>query len=67
LLAAVFSSCEPQSKDGTKTDTKYTSLACDIKVVTIDSCEYIVWGGSHGEIGYAHKGNCKFCAERSKK
>lgn len=36
----------------------------DVKVVTIDSCEYIVWGGSHGEIGYAHKGNCKWCRLR---
>ncbi len=25
----------------------------------IDSCEYIVWGH-----GLAHKGHCKFCAER---
>jgi uncharacterized lipoprotein len=36
----------------------------DVKVVSIDSCEYIVWGGSHGEIGYAHKGNCKWCMLR---
>ena len=35
-----------------------------VKVMTIDSCEYIVWGGSHGEIGYAHKGNCKWCKLR---
>lgn len=28
----------------------------------IDSCEYIVWNQ-----GLAHKGNCKFCAERRKK
>lgn len=32
-----------------------------IQVMTIDSCEYIVWGGSHSEIGFAHKGNCKWC------
>ena len=25
----------------------------------IDSCEYITWGHR-----FAHKGNCKFCAER---
>ena len=35
-----------------------------VKVVTIDCCEYIVWRGSHGEIGYAHKGNCKWCRLR---
>lgn len=32
-----------------------------IQVMTIDSCEYIVWEGSHGEIGFAHKGNCRWC------
>ena len=36
----------------------------DVKVITIDSCEYIIWGGGHGEIGYAHKGNCKWCRLR---
>lgn len=30
-----------------------------VKVVLIDSCEYIVWAGSHGEVGFCHKGNCK--------
>lgn len=30
--------------------------------IMIDSCEYIVWNQ-----GLAHKGNCKFCAERRKK
>jgi hypothetical protein len=34
------------------------------QIITIDSCEYIVWEGSHGEIGYAHKGNCKLCRLR---
>lgn len=32
------------------------------KTVVIDNCEYISWG-----YGMAHKGNCKFCAERHKK
>ena len=29
--------------------------------ILIDSCEYISWS-----YGLAHKGNCKFCAERRK-
>ena len=33
-------------------------------VLTFDSCEY-VWVYGYGN-GIAHKGNCKFCAERSK-
>jgi len=32
-----------------------------VQIITIDSCEYIVWDGSHGEVGFAHKGNCKWC------
>lgn len=27
-------------------------------VILIDNCEYIAWGGSHGEVGITHKGNC---------
>lgn len=30
-----------------------------VKVVLIDSCEYIFLAGSHGEVGFCHKGNCK--------
>ena len=31
----------------------------DISYCVIDSCEYITWGHK-----MAHKGNCRFCAER---
>lgn len=31
-------------------------------LIVVDSCEYIAWGH-----GLAHKGNCKYCAERRKK
>lgn len=38
------------------------------KIVVIDSCEYLFgWGGmGNGGPILAHKGNCKFCKERSK-
>ncbi len=29
------------------------------RIMIIDSCEYIVWDGSHDEVGFTHKGNCK--------
>lgn len=32
-------------------------------VATIDSCEYVCLG----TLGLAHKGNCRFCAERHKR
>jgi hypothetical protein len=38
----------------------------DIKIYVIDNCEYIgdvIWGSRDF---LTHKGNCKFCVERSK-
>ena len=66
MLAAVFSSCEPTAKDGTKSNTKYISWACDVKVITVDSCEYIIaqTGTMDGGLSIVHKQNCKYCAGR---
>jgi hypothetical protein len=37
------------------------------KVVIVDSCEYIIYYSyNYGIFGIAHKGNCKFCAERNR-
>ena len=39
-------------------------------IVVIDSCEYLKneeWSGYQGFGYFAHKGNCRFCAERKKK
>ena len=39
-------------------------------IVVIDSCEYLKkddWAGYQGFGYFAHKGNCRFCAERKKK
>ena len=38
-------------------------------IVVIDSCEYLLKSDQAGYFGYgyfAHKGNCRFCAERRK-
>ena len=38
----------------------------DFGVCVYDSCEYLI--AAHGYKGFlAHKGNCKFCAERRQK
>ena len=37
-------------------------VGADMRTVVIDSCEYI---GTRFQL--AHKGNCRFCAERKKK
>ena len=41
----------------------------NIKIVVIDSCEYIKTHsyGISNNYNYSHKGNCKYCAERRKK
>lgn len=36
------------------------------EIITIDSCEYIMWGSSYGFLNVTHKGNCKYCILRTK-
>lgn len=68
LVGAFLCSCDDKvdnngttvySTDGHKS---YSLSQPNFSTIIIDSCEYV--------IGYhllAHKGNCKFCAERRKK
>lgn len=37
-----------------------------ISIIEFDSCQYLVSGSGYSQM-MAHKGNCKFCVERSKK
>ena len=62
LLALAFfmCGCVPMNEDGSI--KLNTNNANNPQVVIIDSCEYIHW-----RCGLAHKGNCKYCAERRKK
>lgn len=63
LLALAFVMCgcvPPKNEDGSiKLNTGNANYP---QVIVIDSCEYIHW-----VYGLAHKGDCKFCAERRKK
>lgn len=58
----VFSSCF------TTNDSNYDTKPdiAGMKTVVIDSCEYIQFR-TYGAKEIAHKGNCKYCAERQKK
>ena len=38
----------------------------EFTIITIDSCEYLLAGYDRSRM-ITHKGNCKFCVERSKK
>lgn len=58
-------SCVQKNADGSiplQKDKKGTLSLNGYRQVVIDSCEYI-----EGDYSLAHKGNCKFCAERRKK
>lgn len=54
-------------------EVKVTSTSDSVtllRVVVIDSCEYLIGGhyaASHGYGYMAHKGNCKYCEERRKR
>lgn len=63
LVAVIFCSCNPQ---GSENDV---NIEKTYEVKVIDSCEYVYvsrrpWSG---DFSLTHKGNCKFCVERSKK
>ena len=61
LLAMIMVGCIEKDSDGNIVIN--TSNLNNPKISTIiDSCEYINWG-----YGLAHKGNCRFCAERNKR
>lgn len=61
-LAFVMCGCVQKEEDGSL--KLNTGLLNESHVVIIDSCEYISYNGGYG---LAHKGNCKYCAERRKK
>lgn len=62
LIVACLCSCRPTRQ--TRTIENVSGTCFD--VIEIDGCEYVI--GNSGYKGYlAHKGNCKYCAERNKK
>ena len=65
LVAVIFCGCE--TRNVKKQTTEFEINGSRLEIYVIDSCEYIgvVHGGNADKL--THKGNCKFCAERSKK
>lgn len=64
LVAVIFCGCKGNVEQ--KSTPYRLSGGLDVEIVVIDSCEYIKINGGNATWG-SHKGNCKFCAERSKK
>jgi hypothetical protein len=82
LVAVIFCGCGTDGKTPEQREVKetkaykseiinFSNYQNNVKVntVVIDSCEYLyAWFGmGNGGGSFTHKGNCKFCAERSKK
>jgi hypothetical protein len=66
LVVVIFCGCESTSYD--KQPTIYSNgEMSDLKIYVIDSCEYVGKLRGYQSDVLTHKGNCKFCAERSKK
>ncbi len=60
IIAAALTGCRAQPK------VTHDSKDDAFTIIEFDSCEYIMRStGYHGYL--AHKGNCKYCAERNKK
>lgn len=57
LTALTVVGCDYRNTDGSYD----TSRSYILSTIVIDSCEYI-----NGYSRVAHKGNCKYCAERRK-
>lgn len=57
LIAFTMVGCNTKNDDGSYS----TSRSLDLNTVVIDGCEYV-----SGYQKLAHKGNCRFCAERRK-
>jgi hypothetical protein len=63
ILLMCVGCVEPNVK---QTTPQYTiATGAKIKIIEIDSCEYIFYEGACG-MAIAHKGNCKYCTERVK-
>jgi len=62
LVSVIFCGCETNIS---REPIKETYNGSNIQVMIIDSCEYLFANLDIRSL--THKGNCKFCAERSKK
>jgi hypothetical protein len=66
LVAGIFCGCESTSYDKQPTICSNGEMS-DLKIYVIDNCEYVGKLRGYKSDFLAHKGNCNFCAERSKK
>lgn len=76
LASTIFFGCKESTQkelDPTKNVTFNAMNNQDFQIITIDSCEYVLYCSEKSTAysgawtsGLTHKGNCKFCAKRNK-
>jgi len=66
LVAVIFCGCNEVNTPKKNSGFVVRAGSNPLTIVEVDSCEYLLgeWGNA---TVLTHKGNCKFCAERSKK
>ena len=65
IILISISSCGNMEDTGAPKITTEQTSDWYITIRTIDSCEYIFYDGAQ-ESGICHKGNCSYCAARSR-
>jgi hypothetical protein len=69
LVAVIFCGCDEIDRAEERSKIFKTAVEVNgyqISIIEFDSCQYLISGVSYSQM-MTHKGNCKFCAERSKK
>ena len=67
VFVGLFTSCEKiQVKQSNNHVYEYISSSCEVKVITIDSCQYIIaqTGTQNGGLSIIHKQNCNHCNKK---
>ena len=66
LVAFLFCRCSEPNVNEKTTDYILSESGRRVRIIEVDNCEYLYYKGGQ-QMGLAHKGNCKYCIERSKK
>ena len=69
LVAVIFCGCGDRNRAEERSKLFKTAVEVNgyqISIIEFDSCQYLISGLGYSQM-MTHKGNCKFCTERSKK
>lgn len=69
LVAVIFCGCDDMNRAEERSKVFKTAVEVNgyqISIIEFDSCQYLISGVGYSQM-MTHKGNCKFCEERSKK